>query len=246
MTKTKSTVIALVLGLIAVVAGIVPSQSFAESGSSHTSVPKVEVAITDGGKVLVRGAKVTSVSGSTVNTSVTWGTTVLNWSVSTNGSTEFLDARGKKTGALGSIVVGDTISFAGTLTGVGSTMSALATAVKDWSPIPNTNASGQVDSINSASNSLVLDKSKNKTITVQFNSNTLITMNGTTTPFSAIAVDDYLKVTGVYNTDGSVITATPVAVTKKDTVSDKRFNGLIKKWFSDKKLGNFFKNSHDD
>src|SRR5258706_9486282 len=48
---------------------------------AHNLGSTLEVHFFDSGKVLVRGAKVTSVSGNTVNASTAWGSVNFNWAV---------------------------------------------------------------------------------------------------------------------------------------------------------------------
>lgn len=80
------------------------------------------------GNALVRGAKVTDVSGSTITAKTTWPDTSFTWTVKTDSDTEFY-ATGKNTEDLADIDVGDVISFAGNLTGA---FSLEASAVRDW------------------------------------------------------------------------------------------------------------------
>ena len=68
------------------------------------------------GNALVRGAKVTDVSGSTITAKTTWPDASFTWTVKTDSDTEFY-ATGKNTEDLADIDVGDVISFAGNLTG---------------------------------------------------------------------------------------------------------------------------------
>src|SRR3989344_2009749 len=107
---------------------------------------RVEVAINASGNVLVRGAKVTGISGSTLTVTTTAGASTLSWAVTTDSSTVFVTSAGAGS-SLAQISVGDTVSFAGALTGTG--LSVKATAVKDWTVgASQRSISGTVASIN--------------------------------------------------------------------------------------------------
>ena len=110
---------------------------------------RVEVAVADSGNVLVRGAKVTGVSGSTITVTTTAGASTLTWTVTTDGSTSFVTSTGSGS-SLGAVSVGDTVSFAGALSGTG--LSVKATAVKDWTVGANERSIvGTVQSVNATS-----------------------------------------------------------------------------------------------
>ncbi len=206
---------------------------------------RVEVAINASGNVLVRGAKVTGVSGSVITVTTTAGASTLSWAVTTDSSTAFVTSSGSGS-SLGQISVGDTVSFAGALTGSG--LSVKASAVKDWTIGANERSiSGTVQSVNSAGTSLVLgngkDNNENKA-TVQFNASTLVVLNGAASTFASIQTGDKVKATGIANADGSVLTATSVTVTHPAVkFSDDSFGKKIRAWFSGH--GFFGKNDND-
>lgn len=118
-----------VAGALALALVLVPGAALAHDSARPAKTPGVEVVITNAGNVLVRGATVTAVSGSTITATTTWSGVTLTWSVATDSGTSFLDRFGG-TLTLANIAVGDTVSFAGTLTG---NLSVKASAVKDWS-----------------------------------------------------------------------------------------------------------------
>lgn len=99
----------------------------------HQRGSALEVHISDKGKVNVRGAKVTAISGNTINASVIWGSVSLNWGVNVLPETRLV----KKFGAasiISEISVGDIIGFQGSLiTTSASPIMVNATIVKDWS-----------------------------------------------------------------------------------------------------------------
>lgn len=201
---------------------------------------RVEIAVNASGNVLVRGAKVTGISGATLTVTTTAGASTLSWAVTTDSSTVFA-ASGGAGSSLAQISVGDTVSFAGALTGTG--LSVKATAVKDWTLDANERSiAGTVQSVNSAGTSLVLgngngkdndnDKDNRVRATIQFTGSTQIVLNGTTTTFASIQTGDRVKATGVMNADGTILTATSVTVIRPAVKSgDDSFRKKIKLWF---------------
>ena len=215
---------------------------------------RVEVAINASGNVLVRGAKVTGINGSTLTVTTTAGASTLSWAVTTNGSTVFVTSAGGGS-SLAQISVGDTVSFAGALTGTG--LSVTATAVKDWTlGVNQRSISGIVTSINATSTSLVLgngngkdndnDKDDKTRATIQLTGSTVIVLNGATTTFASIQTGDKVKATGTMNAEGTVLTATSVTVTRPAVnFGNDDFAKKIREWFSGHGFGIFGKNGKD-
>ncbi len=84
----------------------------------------IDIAIGAKGRVLVHGATVTAVSTGSVSAKSTVGASSINWTLNT-ASAKFI-AKENSTTTLASIVVGDTVSFTGTLS------STTAFAVDVW------------------------------------------------------------------------------------------------------------------
>lgn len=216
---------------------VLPSAASANENKKSIDGSAVEVAITHNGDVLVRGAKVTAVSGNTISATTLWGATTLSWSVVTDTGTMFSNRSGNTT--IADIAVGDTVSFAGKWN-AGTSLSVHARAVKDWTRgIETTPISGSVSSINLSALSLVLSQKSGTTATVQTNASTAITVNGSTGVLSAVAVGDSVKATGVWNADHSVFTATKLTVSKKVSTDDRRFDSMMKRWFGGKAFFGF-------
>lgn len=224
---------------LAVLLGGIPGVASADSGSdskSRIEAPSVSMGST--GKVLVKQAKVTSVSGAVINASITLGTGTLSWVVNTDSATKFYNRTGAS-GVIGDIVVGDSITFGGNLTGNGLSVQALA--VKDLSGVvTNATIGGKVESVNTSAISLVLDKSRDdngndRKVTVQTSASTTILMNGSALPFASILAGDKVKATGTLSADGLTITATSLTITRPTVSSDKNFKGFINSWFKDNK-----------
>jgi len=209
---------------------------------SSASANKAEVVLTDSGKALVRGAKVTAVSSSTITAQTVLGSATVTWTILTDSATSFYDARGK-TGGLAGIAVGDTVSFAGAIEG-GNMTNVRATVVKDWSPVMSEKTlKGTLSSLNTGNLTFVLStkshKDSSKNVTVQLSSTTAITLNGTTSALANLAVNDGIKVTGTLSSDGMTLAALKVEATRPAPKEDKDFSRLIKRWFSDKHFLNF-------
>jgi hypothetical protein len=98
----------------------------------HKLGSELSVQINDNGKTIVRGAKVTAISGPTVSAMTVFGSTTVSWSITTTLSTQFVDKGGRNLGISG-IAVGDIVSFSGSLNGSASSLTVAANVVKDWS-----------------------------------------------------------------------------------------------------------------
>src|SRR3989344_8321560 len=245
ITRTFSAGIAAVAGASAL--AFLPVIASANEGKSNkgenrsAATQRVEVAINPSGNVLVRGAKVTGISGSTLTVTTTAGASTLSWAVITNGSTAFVTSAGSGS-SLAQISVGDTGSFAGALPGTG--LSVTATAVKDWTlGASQRSISGIVTSINATSTSLTLgngngkdndnDKDDKTRATIQLTGSTVIVLNGATTTFASIQTGDKVKATGTMNADNTVLTATSVTVMRPAVnFGNDDFAKKIRAWFS--------------
>ena len=225
---------------------IMPLVASANEGEKDKTIVRpiqsgVEVAITNDGHVLVRGAKVTAISGSTITAQTVWGATTMNWTVNA-GSAQFVNVNGSDS-TLGSISIGDSVSFAGSWNPSGAALNVNASVVKDRSVGSRTvTVTGKVSSINAGATSLVLAKGENndKTITVQFNGSTVINLNDATATFNSIQTGDTIKVKGTANADATILTATNVSIVRPALSKDERnFNQRVKAWLSNRGL-NFF------
>ncbi len=225
---------------------LMPVIALANEGGKNTdnrslSAQRVEIAVNASGNVLVRGAKVTGINGSTLTVSTTAGASTLSWAVTTDSSTAFVTSSGSGS-SLAQITVGDTVSFAGALTGSG--LAVKATAVKDWTlGASERSISGTVQTVNSTSTSLVLgngngkdndnDRDDKVKATIQFTGSTRIVLNGATTTFASIQTGDKVKATGTMNADRTVLTATSVTVIRPAIkLGNDDFTKKIKLWFS--------------
>lgn len=111
--------------------------AFAQNAEAENKGPravgsKLEVAISDNGRVIVRGAEVTEISGDTIRVKTEWGATELLWRVDTNNDTAFVEKSGSGS-ELSDISVGDYVSFSGEINEGEPVFTVSADAVKNWS-----------------------------------------------------------------------------------------------------------------
>ena len=186
---------------------------------------KLEVHLTDNGKVIVRGAKITAINGTSLTATTTWGSVVMSWTVNTDNSTNFVRRFGGSSG-VSEMAVGDIISFKGNLvSGTASPVTVLAKTLKDWS-IQKKNATfeGNVSSITGTS--FVLARNNNTSVTVNTTSATQITKGNLAGVFADITVGAKVSTTGIFNNLTNVLDASkvnvkilqPEAMTKEGTI----------------------------
>ena len=193
------------------------------NGKNGTSGGGVEVNLGANGSALVRGAKVTSVSGTTVNATTNYGSSQLSWRVMTDGNTEFTSHKGSTNG-LANIAVGDSISFRGSLDQSVSGLTVKAKIVKDWSQVETKRTlEGVVSSINTTLGSFTISRngstSSPQATTVQTSSST--EWRGDANSFADLVLNASVKIKGFFNASTSVMTALSVAVDEdRDNDSD--------------------------
>lgn len=224
-------------GVIIAAMALFPFMGTAHADNDHKNYGSksgsgVEINIGGNGNVLVRGAKVTSVSSSTVSANTNYGSSILGWTVKTNGDTEFTTNKGGSTG-IAQIVVGDVISFRGSLDQAISGLTVNAKVVKDWTQVESKKTyKGVVTSINATLNSFTLSHG-DATTTIQTNSGTKFKLaNGDTGSFADIFLNAKVKVMGMWNASSTVLTATSVDVgtTTKKNGWDNKDKHELRNW----------------
>ncbi|MDO8481678.1 MAG: hypothetical protein Q7S75_01175 [bacterium] len=95
-----------------------PQSSENKATSATQKVPMLEVHIANNGLVLLRGARVISVSGNTIHLGMTWGSSDVTWAALTHYNTKFLTSDGQKE-TMADISVGDIVTVTGTLSASG-------------------------------------------------------------------------------------------------------------------------------
>lgn len=171
------------------------------------------VVVGSDGQTLVRGAKVTAISGNTISASTVWGSFTVPFSVVTSASTSFVGGASTTAG----IAVGDLISFSGMLDQTKSAFTVLASAVRDWTATPAKPLTlrGTVGTVSTSTTSFTLAGTKEGTLTVNLGTNASILKNGTTTTFASVVSGSAVSVTGAYDSASDTLTATTVTISSK-------------------------------
>lgn len=189
-------------------------QGSMDNAKAHVQIaPTLSVAIDQNGSVVVHGAKVVSVSGSTITATTAWNSAVLTWTVNTNGDTSY--ANGKDgTQTFSSVAVGDSVSFSGTLATGYSAFTVTAKTVRDYSatatPIAGAVLTGTASNVNAAAGTFTLNAMERGSVTVSTTgATTYISQNGTVS-FGNIGLNSYVTVTGTYDTNAKTLAATSV------------------------------------
>ena len=166
----------------------------------------LEVHINDNGSVLVRGAKVTAVSGTTITALTEWNGASMSWNINTDTATKFIELKNRQS-SVGDVKVGDFISFSGNLM-AGSTFTVQAKQMKNWSVSPKvkTTIEGKIEAIpgTTAPTTFTL-KAGDKVYTVKVATNTSVLNNkwlaATLANFQA---GNQVRVHGMINADNTI------------------------------------------
>lgn len=196
------------LSLVALIAAA-PAFALAKNNDSYkprATGSTLEVAIADSGKTVVRGARVTGVSDSTITAQTIWGASSITWTVRTDSSTEFLNKSGRATGDH-DVAVGDYLSFSGMLTG-GSSFAVDADVVKNWSAEDKRVALvGVVIGIDN--DSFTLQTVAHGTVTVEVDGDT--DFSGSLGALADIDMSARVVAYGSYDADAKVLVASDIA-----------------------------------
>ncbi|MES2023158.1 MAG: hypothetical protein V4439_00555 [Patescibacteria group bacterium] len=187
--------------------------SMKHAKEAHDNGSTLEVHIYDNGKVLVRGAKVTGVSGTVVSAYTTWGSVTLNWAVNAGTGSKVIRKYGGVS-SVSEVSVGDFISFHGDLvTTAGTPLTVNADTMKDWS-IQKKGASlnGMVKSVDAVGMKFVLSNEDRADVTVMVTSSTKIMKGDMVGTFADIVVGAKVSARGVLNTLTNTLTADLVKV----------------------------------
>lgn len=187
--------------------------------------PRVE--INPSGHVLVRGAKIISISGNDIVAKVSFGSPEISWKVVTNSTTGFGRLYGGATN-INEFSVGDVISFSGSLVANATTLTVEAKALKNWSiQKARANIVGTVGNIDSGTKKFTVTTKDKGLVTVETTSSTTFKKEGSaTTTFSILQNGDKVEAQGLYNNNTKVLSAEKVFILKKDAVKPpKTFEG---------------------
>lgn len=106
------------------------AEAAAVASTTPQKAPMLEVHIANNGLVLLRGAHVLSISGSTIHVGMAWDSSSFTWQVETNYNTKILNSKGEKQ-TLADIESGDTVTVTGMLVGGGGEPTVDATFVRE-------------------------------------------------------------------------------------------------------------------
>ncbi len=219
----------LLAGLVAGVSAQTANGSSDVAGTARAVGSTIELHINNNGKVLVRGIKVTGVSGSVISGTIAWGSYALP--VSINGASVTKVARRfGGTATVDEVSAGDFISVEGSLDQTQSALTINATFIKDWS-IQDKSAtfSGTVSSVDAASNSFVLASRQRGNITVAVTASTTITKGNQAATFADITQGATIAGTsGTWDTVSNTLTASKVRIYVNEALLNKRvFEGTV-------------------
>jgi hypothetical protein len=205
------------------------------------------VQINSGGKIIVTGAEVTSVSGDTITGVVKLKNATTSATIKTTASTTIEMKGGTQgttsTSSVSGIRVGDILKVSGIFTGFTSSLTLTANKIRNLtSSLAVRLKAGKVESVNTSNNSFVLRTRDNKLVTVVTTASTTFKVpnKATSTFASAVSVNGNVEVLGLFNSSGTVFTATQVKFSNsqmykedeknnsKSKKENKRFFGLWK------------------
>jgi len=220
---------ALLVGLVAGVSAQTANESAQIAGTARAVGSTIELHINNNGKVLIRGIKVTGVSGNVVSGTIAWGSYSLP--ISVNGASVTRVARRfGGTAAVSEISAGDFISVEGSLDQTQSALTVNATFIKDWS-IQDKAAtfSGTVSSVDAASNSFVLASRQRGSITVNVTASTTIMKGNQSATFADITTGATISaVSGTWDTVSNTLTANKVRIYVNERLLNRRiFEGTL-------------------
>lgn len=207
-----------------VVSTAIPAAGPAAVGST------LESHINNDGSVLIRGAKITAITGGVISATQSWGGYSSSWTVVTDASTELIRRYGA-TSSLGEFSVGDYIAVKGTLDTTKVTQTINAKTIRDYS-IQKEHATfaGTVLSVDATAKSFVLTTPSRGNQTIVVSSSTVIKQGGNDTTFATIAAGQKItKAEGVWNNLTNSMQAEKVDIYQNTALLSKRtFEGTLK------------------
>jgi hypothetical protein len=179
--------------------------------AAHAAEVASSLTIAPTGQVIIKGARVTGISGSTIFAETGWGKARIAFTVQTSGSTRFFPDMGS-TYALGAIEKGHTISFSGMLLGSLAKPTIAATVVKDAELLRDAvSVVGTVESVDAKSGSFVLRATDDETI-VLVPAGAIMSRDGNYARVADIQVGDSGKATGTLDTTAGTLRASRVTI----------------------------------
>lgn len=175
-----------------------------------------QVNIAANGQVIVRNAKVTSVSGTTIYASSAWGGLRIVWIIHTGGSTRFIP-EADSAEAIKAIKPGELIGFSGALDQSASTPTVTASVVRNSAIIKSGMIiSGTVLSLDNGAKTVRV-ATDTGTTTVSVGTGTIITMDGDTARLKDIDVGTPVRALGSLNIATNTLSAEKIALQSQPT-----------------------------
>ncbi len=171
----------------------------------------LEVHIYDNGSVLIHGARVEQVAGSTIYTKVYWGLAFLRLTIRTSDKTTFVKKNGSET-KISDIKVGDFITIEGDFYSGTSSLDVTARKIKNWSLQTETGEySGDVVSFSNTPGGFSM-QAKDGLVTVKPVSGAQIKKGNLVINLDLIKVGDKVTIVGTYDRLKKEISATFISV----------------------------------
>jgi len=171
----------------------------------------LEVHIYDNGSVLIHGARVEQVAGSTIYTKVYWGLAFLRLTIRTSDKTTFVKKNGSET-KISDIKVGDFITIEGDFYSGTSSLDVTARKIKNWSLQTETGEySGDVVSFSNTPGGFSM-QTKDGLVTVKPVSGAQIKKGNLVINLDLIKVGDKVTIVGTYDRLKKEISATFISV----------------------------------
>lgn len=190
----------------------------------------LESHINNDGTVVLRGAKITAISGSAITITQTWGTYLSTWVVAIDPTTGLVRRYGA-TSSLAEFSVGDYVAVKGMLDTTKSVQTVSAKTIRDYS-IQKENATfaGTVLSIDANTKSFVIATEKRGNQTILTSSSTTFKQGNAIMSFSALLVGQKIsKTSGVWNNLTNSMQAEKVDIYQNTALLNKRtFEGTLK------------------
>lgn len=181
---------------------------------AHADESASSLSIAPTGQIIVKGARVLAVNGSTIIAETGWGAAKISFAVQTSGSTRFVPEIGSAQ-ALSAIRPGHTVSFSGSMVGSMARPTVIATVVKDTELVQeSTSIVGTVRSVDENNSTFVLS-SAGSDVTVRVPTGTLMSRDGNYAEVSDIQVGDAGKATGTLDIATNTLLASRVSVVTK-------------------------------
>jgi hypothetical protein len=198
------------LGLIASSALVLAEDGNKNLEDARKVGSTLEVHITNNGKALVRGAKITSIGENMVTATTEWGSAMVTWTVLTDSNTRFIRKVGNS--SVSEILIGDVISFSGMVSTNAPAFTIKADVLKNWSARKaRENLNGTVKSVDALNLSFIVTTSRGD-ITVKTSITTQFKKGADAATFADVVVGKKVGAEGSYDEVTKTLTAENVRI----------------------------------